>query len=59
MWLWHHRDMPNPKHKTKRKSGKNPTDLNLLARAVVEAAIGEPLSPAKTAPKRPRKLKAK
>jgi hypothetical protein len=32
-----------PKPKAKKKAEKNPTDINLLARSVVEAAIGEPL----------------
>ena len=32
--------MPKPK----KKADKNPTDPNLLARSVVEAAIGEPLT---------------
>ena len=36
--LWHHRGMP-------KKTKKNPTDVNLLARSVVEAAIGESLNP--------------
>ena len=36
------------KHKLKKKRpAKNPTDPNLLARSVIEAAIGEPLIPHK------------
>jgi len=35
--------MPKPTAK-KKKPKKNPTDVNLLARSVVEAAIGEPLT---------------
>jgi hypothetical protein len=35
--------MPKPTAK-KKKAKKNPTDVNLLARSVVEAAIGEPLT---------------
>jgi hypothetical protein len=31
----------------KKKPKKNPTDPNLLARSVIEAAIGEPLTPKK------------
>jgi hypothetical protein len=31
--------------KLKKKSAKNPTDPSLLARSVVESAIGEPLTP--------------
>jgi hypothetical protein len=34
-----------PKPTAKKKPKKNPTDPNLLARSVVEAAIGEPLTP--------------
>ncbi|MDO8308432.1 MAG: hypothetical protein Q7V58_08765 [Actinomycetota bacterium] len=44
--------MPKPTAK-KTKAKKNPTEINLLARSIVEAAIGEPL-----APKKPRKKKA-
>lgn len=33
--------MPKPK---KKRPVKNPTDPNLLARSVIEAAIGEPLT---------------
>jgi hypothetical protein len=36
--------MSKPKAK-KKKLSRNPTDPNLLARSVIEAAIGEPLSP--------------
>jgi hypothetical protein len=36
--------MSKPKTKTKKKAPKNLTDANLLARSVVEAAIGEPLN---------------
>jgi hypothetical protein len=36
--------MPKPKVK-KKKPDRNPTDPNLLARSVIDAAIGEPLSP--------------
>jgi hypothetical protein len=37
--------VPKPKGKPKKKLlGKNPTDPNLLARSVIEAAIGEPLT---------------
>ncbi len=32
---------------------KNPTDINLLARSVVEAAIGETLTPKRQRDKRP------
>jgi hypothetical protein len=40
-FYWH-------KKKAKKKTKKrNPTDINLLAREVVEAAIGENLSPPK------------
>ena len=38
--------MLKPKPKKKRPA-KNPTDPNLLARSVIEAAIGEPLTPKK------------
>jgi len=38
----------------KKKAKKNPTDVNLLARSVVEAAIGEEITP-----KKPRKKKTK
>jgi len=42
-----------PQKKPKQKlPGKNPTDPMLLARSVVEAAIGGPLTP-----KKPRKKK--
>jgi len=44
--------MPKPKAK-KKKAQKNPTDVNLLARSVVEAAIGEELTP-----KKPRRNKS-
>jgi hypothetical protein len=39
--------MPKPKPKKKRPA-RNPTDPNLLARSVIEAAIGEPLTPKKS-----------
>lgn len=42
--------------KAKKKAKKNPTDVNLLARAVVEAAIGEPIT---TKQKTRRRKKAK
>ena len=42
-----------PKTKKKRQA-KNPADPNLLARSVIEAAIGEPLTP-----KKARKKKSK
>ena len=45
-WICH--DEPMPKTKKKRPD-KNPTDPNLLARSVIEAAIGEPLTPNKPA----------
>jgi hypothetical protein len=45
--------MPKPTAK-KKKAKKNPTDINLLARSIVEAAIGEPLSvPKRGKAKRP------
>ena len=47
--------MPKPTVK-KKKAKKNPTDVNLLARSVVEAAIGEPLTPDKVT-KRPSRIK--
>lgn len=37
--MWHDVIMPKPL----KKDEKNPTDPNLLARSVIEAAIGEPL----------------
>jgi len=39
--------MPKPKSKKQKLPGKNPTDPMWLARSVVEAAIGEPLTPKK------------
>jgi hypothetical protein len=45
--------MPKPTAK-KKNTKKNPTDINLLARSIVEAAIGEPLTP-----KKPRKRSVK
>jgi hypothetical protein len=44
--VWHDSDMP--------KKLKNPTDPNLLARSVIEAAIGEPLLPGKPSKKAPK-----
>jgi hypothetical protein len=35
------------KAKKKKSKKRNPTDVNLLARSVVEAAIGEALTPKK------------
>lgn len=47
--LWHHAGMPKSKAKpakaTTKKPKKNPTDPLTLALSVVEAAIGEPLTP--------------
>jgi hypothetical protein len=37
------------------KKPKNPTDPNLLARSVIEAAIGEKLTPPKATPKKKKK----
>ena len=49
--------MPKPKGKPKKKLlGKNPTDPNILARSVVEAAIGEPLLPKKKKSKQSPRL---
>jgi hypothetical protein len=49
--------MTKPKAKTKkpaaRKPKSNPTDPLALARSVVEAAIGEPLTPKKPRKKKP------
>lgn len=49
--LWHHASMTKPKAKTKKPAAKkpkrNPADPLALARSVVEAAIGEPLTPKK------------
>jgi len=42
------------KKRAKKKTKKNPTDINLLAREVVEAAIGESFRP-----KKQRRLLAK
>jgi hypothetical protein len=42
--------MPKKKKKTVRPSKKNPIDPNLIARAVLEAAIGEPLTGKKKSP---------
>ena len=39
--------MPKSKTQPKKLPGKNPTDPMQLARSVVEAAIGEPLTPNK------------
>ena len=41
--LWHDGHMKRTKAKPKKQVRKNPTDVNLLARSVVEAAIGESL----------------
>jgi hypothetical protein len=41
--------------KPKKKAKKNPTDPNLLARSVVEAAIGEPLIAAPSSPRKKAK----
>ena len=44
-----------PTKQKKKRPAKNPTDPNLLARSVIEAAIGEPLTPnKKLKPSRPR-----
>jgi len=52
--LWHHAGMP-------KKLPKNQTDVNLLARSVVEAAIGESLAqqitPRVTSKRKPEKPK--
>jgi len=41
------------KHTLKKKRpAKNPTDPNLLARSVIEAAIGEPLTPKTRQPRK-------
>lgn len=49
--------MTKPKAKTKKPAAKklkrNPTDPLALARSVVEAAIGEPLTPKKPRKKKP------
>ncbi len=45
--LWHHVLMPKPKTKKQKLPGKNPSDPILLAHAVFESAIGEPLTPKK------------
>lgn len=42
--LWHDEPMPKPKAKKKKLPAKNPSDPMKLARSVVEAAIGEPLT---------------
>jgi len=39
---------PTTKKAAPKRPPKNPTDPNLLAKAVLEAAIGEPLFPEKT-----------
>jgi len=36
--------MPTKKKTAKKPAKKNPTDTNLLARSVIEALIGEPLT---------------
>jgi len=46
--------MPKPTAK-KKKAKKNPADINLLARSVVEAAIGEPISQPKKPSKRTKR----
>ena len=46
--------MPKKKQKL---HGRNPTDPMLLARAVVEAAIGEPYSQKKALKRTPKKSK--
>jgi len=55
--LWHHASMPKSKAKpakaTTKKPKKNPTDPLALALSVVEAAIGEPLTPKKPRKKKP------
>jgi hypothetical protein len=48
--------MSKPKAKKKKLPAKNPSDPMKLARSVVEAAIGEPLT-SKTRKKRARKSK--
>jgi hypothetical protein len=45
--------MPKPNSQPKKLPGKNPTDPMVLARSVIEAAIGEPLTPKKK--RKPRK----
>ena len=45
--LWHDSAMRKPKAKKQKLPAKNPSDPMKLARSVVEAAIGEPLSPSK------------
>jgi hypothetical protein len=47
------------KKKAHPKPKKNPTDPILLARAVLEAAIGEPLTSRKSPKKKPSGHKAK
>ena len=50
--LWHDKPMPKPKAKKKKLPAKNTSDPIKLARSVVEAAIGEPLT---SNPKRTKK----
>jgi hypothetical protein len=44
--IWHDGFMPKKKKKAQPPPKKNPTDPILLARSVLEAAIGEPLTKA-------------
>jgi hypothetical protein len=47
--------MPKPKAKKKKLPAKNPSDPMKLARSVVEAAIGEPLTTSRPKKKRSSK----
>jgi len=54
--------MPTKNKTTKKPTKKNPTDPNLLARSVVEALIGEPLTnhsekPTKVPRRQPKRKK--
>jgi hypothetical protein len=47
--------MPKQKPQPKKLPGKNPTDPMWLAKSVVEAAIGEPLTPKKSSKKKSKR----
>jgi hypothetical protein len=42
------------KKSSKKRPPNNPTDPNLLARSVIESFIGEPLTPSKRNPQKPK-----
>jgi hypothetical protein len=57
--VWHHVAMPKPKTKKQKLPARNPSDPILLARAVMEAAIGEPFTPPKKNKKKTSSRKSK